>query len=180
MAKVLGTAISVSLETDVAKNGGGTYKGWELVYKANTGEVRTIAKPVQGLTFNPALKGQLQVLQAGEKFTLEQEKEGAFLVVKSVVKGWDDGAVQAPSVPPKGQGQTNTYQARDYESKEERTARQRLIVRQSSLTAALSTLTPGAKTVDKEAVKALAEEYFDWVFESGETGIQNMEDDIPY
>lgn len=55
---------------------------------------------------------------------------------------------------------------RSFETAEEREARQRLIVRQSSLTAALATLTPGAKAaLDPVVVQQLASQYVDWVFE---------------
>lgn len=187
MAQVLGTVISVSLETDVAKNGGGSYKGWELVYKTKDGQVQTIAKPVQGLKFNQTLRGQLAGLAAGDTFTLEQEKNAAgFNDVKTVVKGWADG-VQAPTAPQNSGVKATPYQARDYEGKDEREARQRLIVRQSSLTAAVNVLSVGAKAVDKEAVKALANEFTDFVFETGAVGVKkkdkslpdNFEDDIP-
>lgn len=185
MATVLGTVISVSAETDVKKNGGGTYKGWELIYKSDGGDVRTIAKPVQGLRFNAGLKAILGELQPGDEFTLEQEKNAqGFFDVKTIVKGWSAGAPSLPSAPQqtKSAPASNAYQARDFESKEERTTRQRLIVRQSSLSAAVAILTVGSKTVDKEVVKALAEELTDFVFETkrGSAGIQDMEDDIPY
>lgn len=183
--QVLGTVISVSAETDVKKNGGGTYKGWELVYKSDGGDVRTIAKPVQGLRFNQGLKTMLGELQVGDQFTLEQEKNAqGFYDVKSIVKGWSAGSPSLPSAPTQKSTASapSPYQARDFETKEERTLRQRLIVRQSSLTAATAVLTVGAKTVDKEAVKALAEEFYEWVFQAPNPmqAIAEMADDVPY
>lgn len=71
----------------------------------------------------------------------------------------------------------------NYETKEERAARQVLIVKQSSLSAAVATLTPGAKAaLEPERVLALAQQYADWVFETppDETGFDTMSDDIPY
>lgn len=188
MATVLGTVISVSAETDVKKNGGGTYRGWELIYKSDGGDVRTIAKPVQGLRFNAGLKAILGELQPGDEFTLEQEKNTqGFFDVKTIVKGWKVGAPSLPaSAPPQKAGANtntaNSYQARDFETKEERVLKQRLIVRQSSLTTAISVLSVGAKTLNKDDVKALAEEFYDFVFaqKTGGAAIQEMEDDIPY
>ena len=52
MAQFSGTVVSIALETDVKKNGGGSYKGWELVYRATDNEIRTVAKPVTSLTLN--------------------------------------------------------------------------------------------------------------------------------
>lgn len=185
MAQVLGTVISVSLDTAVKKKDGGTYKGWELVYKSDDGDVRTIAKPVTGLNYNQALKKGLSEIQAGDQFTLEQEKNTAgFYDVKTITKGWSAGSPSLPSAPQQqaSPAASNSYQARDFETKEERTVRQRLIVRQSSLSSAVAVLTVGAKTVDKEAVKALAEEFTDFVFEQkrGQAGIDSLESDIPY
>lgn len=75
----------------------------------------------------------------------------------------------------------------NYETREERAARQVLIVKQSSLSAAVATLTPGAKAaLDPKAVLALAQEYTDWVFGRGERtdddplGIEHMKDDLPF
>ncbi|HET8689565.1 MAG TPA: hypothetical protein VFM18_23390 [Methanosarcina sp.] len=78
---------------------------------------------------------------------------------------------------------------RDYESKEERDRRQVLIVRQSSLTNAIAVLTTGSKTPpDPEAVKKLAQEFVDFVFQA-DTSFSNvdlftqdndLDKDIPY
>ena len=76
----------------------------------------------------------------------------------------------------------------NYETKEERAARQELIVRQSSLSNAVSILTVGAKTVDKDQVKQLAQELTDWVFgkDNSKSAVSydpsnpaDFEDDIP-
>lgn len=65
----------------------------------------------------------------------------------------------------------------NYETKDERAARQVLIVKQSSLSAAVATLTPGAKAaLDPKAVLALAQEYADWVFETAPP----QDEDIPF
>lgn len=70
----------------------------------------------------------------------------------------------------------------NYETKEERAARQVLIVKQSSLSAAISTLTPGSKSaIDPKAVIETAQVFTDWVFESNDkSGFDNMEQDIPF
>lgn len=70
----------------------------------------------------------------------------------------------------------------NYETKEERAARQVLIVKQSSLSAAVSSLTPGAKTaLDQKDVLERAQVYADWVFEKApDSGFDDMEDDIKF
>ena len=71
----------------------------------------------------------------------------------------------------------------NYETKEERAARQVLIVKQSSLSAAVATLTPGSKaSLDRNDVIELAQFYADWVFskENDESGFDTMTNDIPF
>jgi hypothetical protein len=72
----------------------------------------------------------------------------------------------------------------NYETKEERAARQVLIVKQSSLSSAVATLSPGAKTaLDANAVLELAQKYADWVFTTADTegsGFESMSNDIPF
>lgn len=77
---------------------------------------------------------------------------------------------------------TTRVSGSNYETKEERAARQVLIVKQSSLSAAVATLTPGAKAaLDANAVLELAQKYSDWVFAKPELGgVEEMSDDIPF
>ena len=183
--QVLGIVISVGVDVPVKKKDGGSYKGWELIYKSDSGDVRTIAKPIQGLTYNAPLKKALSELSVGEQFTLEQEKNaGGFYDVKTIVKGWVEGSpqVSAPATARPAPTSAGNYQASSYPTADERKATQRFIVRQSSLAQAVATLTVGAKSVDKEAVKTLAEEYADFVFETkrGAEAIADIQDDIPY
>lgn len=86
------------------------------------------------------------------------------------------------SAAPAASGGTTRVSGSNYETKEERAARQVLIVKQSSLSAAIATLTPGAKTaLSKDDVLALAETYSDWVFQKPELGgVEEMSDDIPF
>jgi hypothetical protein len=96
---------------------------------------------------------------------------------------WRSISAPSPSAPAGSTGsitatKTNTYQPRDFESKEERARRQVLIVKQSSLTAALTTLSPGAKAaLDPKVVMELAQAYTDWVLD---TELPNEQEDIPF
>ncbi len=174
---VQGVVITVALETDVKKKDGGTYNGWELVYKSTDGEIRSIAKPVTSLQYNAPLKKGLSELTQGDEFTLTQEKNKAgFYDVKSIVKGFSE-TPQAASVPT-ASSTAKPQAVSNYETREERNARQRLIVRQSSLSVAKDVML-AAKTNDPNAIKNLAEDFTNWVFEKGMVGIENMESDIP-
>src|SRR5690606_20290363 len=76
----------------------------------------------------------------------------------------------------------NSYVARDFESKEERTIKQRLIVRQSSVAQAVAILSVGAKSVNVDDVKKLAEDLTAFVYEKkvDSGSVEDLEDDIPY
>lgn len=86
------------------------------------------------------------------------------------------------SAPPTTGGPATTrVSGSNYETREERAARQVLIVKQSSLSAAIATLTPGSKTaLDPKAVIEQAQQYADWVFskENDESGFDTMESDL--
>ena len=175
--QVLGVVIAVSLDTNVKKKDGGTYKGWELIYKSTDGETRTVAKPATSLTYNAALKKSLSDLKQGDEFTLEQEKNAAgFYDIKSIVKGISEVSVQANVS--QGSATSKPQAVSNYETRDERIARQRLIVRQSSLANAIEVLTT-AKVYDAAVIKNLAEDFTNWVFEKGAVGLENMESDIP-
>lgn len=68
----------------------------------------------------------------------------------------------------------------DRESKDEREARQRYIIRQSSLSNAIAVLTAGAKTPPKfEEVKDLAEKFVGFVFELPDIFEESFPNDDP-
>lgn len=73
----------------------------------------------------------------------------------------------------------NTTPKSTYETADERAARQVLIVRQSSLTAAINTLPE--KVRDPETIKKVAQEYVDWVFQKDtpNPNFSDMEEDVP-
>jgi hypothetical protein len=92
-------------------------------------------------------------------------------------------ASTAPAASAPGTAAATRVTGSNYETKEERAARQVLIVKQSSLSAAVATLTPGSKTaLDPEAVIKVAQDYVDWVFskENDASGFDTMSDDIPF
>lgn len=129
---------------------------------------------------NPAVFKQVQEL-TGQTVEVEVGKND---------KGyseWRSIQVATGNAPVAGATATATGNTRvsgsNYETKEERAARQVLIVKQSSLSAAVATLTPGAKAaLDPKVVTDLAQEFADWVFAQKEdaSGFDTMSDDVPY
>lgn len=101
---------------------------------------------------------------------------------------WRSISVSGASVPsgtvPGSTTSATRVSGSNYETKEERAARQVLIVKQSSLSAAVATLTvnAGKDKLQVEDVMKLAQEYTDWVFskENDESGFDTMDNDIPF
>lgn len=133
---------------------------------------------------NPEVFKQVQEL-IGQTVEVDNVKDGDFWTWKSINPALGAEKTAAPSTS----GATATRaSASNYETREERAARQVLIVKQSSLSAAVETLSVGAKTPpDAKTVLALAQQYVDWVFTQGElvppkdkSGFDTMTDDIPF
>lgn len=163
---VSGQVISVSLETQARKQDGGVYPAWELIFKGRDGKVQSITKHINGLKYTKGLKEALESLSPGDSFTVVMEKNGAYNEVKEIVKG-EFAAVATP--PSAATPSTGRVTGSNYETPAERAARQRLIVRQSSLSNALQffEVTKGKPSVGD--VVELAERFTDFVFEQDET-----------
>ena len=140
MKQLVGTVVAVDMEATITKKGGGTYEGVEFVFKDEEGKTQTKAFHNNTFKFNPALKNTLADLNKGDKFTAEMEKDGDFWNWKKLSKGAveDTETKQTSSQAPAAK---QSYQPRPndtYENKEERAARQVLIVRQSSISSAIA------------------------------------------
>ena len=185
---VSGKVVQVAIDVDVKKNGGGTYKGWKLVYEQSDGEIKTIQKHMNSLKYAVPLANGLKELNAGDMFTMELEKEGDFWNPKSIFKGEAAPANTVTKSQSTGSKPTVAATGSTYATKEERAQTQKYIVRQSSITAALKLLElQGKKTVDQFAVIVLAEQFESWVmgksFEviiDADTDITDMNDDMPF
>lgn len=142
---VQGTVMSFSPSVKVKKQGGGQYDAWELAYRSTENEVKTLVKPVQSLRFNPSLKISLEQLIPGDDFTALLEKNpNGFFDVKSVEKGIKEmvdspkgSSTAAEAASPARSGRIT---GSNYETAEERAKRQVVIVRQSTINAAIEAL----------------------------------------
>lgn len=155
-----------------------TYFTMEVNYKNDQGQ--TQGKKLMSFTA-PEVFNTLKTAAQGDTYdiTTEKDKNGYWQWIAAVKsEGGSSGSKPQPAAQVQSKG--------SYETAEERAARQRLIVRQSSLSAAIATKTVGAKSVDPEEVLALAEKYNDWVFEVkqplavSKVDISDIDDDIPY
>jgi hypothetical protein len=166
-----GVVISYNPQAKVKKQGGGTYDAWELVYRTPENEVKTLAKPVQGLRFNAALKNTLSSLAAGDEFTAMLEKNAnGYFDVQSVEKGLKNvqETVSREAAQPDGNRQparAGRVTGSNYETPEERAKRQVLIVRQSSIGTAVEALKLTGRVPEKiEEIFDLAKEIEKYVW----------------
>jgi hypothetical protein len=156
--------VNVDVE-NVDKGNGKSYQLAEVLYDYN-GQKRT----QKILSFaNPAIFKTAKDAQKGEQYEVEIGKNSAgYNQFNSMVLS--DGTpspkpITSSSSSPASGGNTGFTANRSFETAEERAVRQRLIVRQSSLTNAIETLSPGAKAaLDPAAVIKQAQDYYDWVF----------------
>lgn len=183
MAQINGTVVAVEIDVPVKKNGGGTYQGWSLVYKDNTGEIKTMSKHMNSLKYAQPLKNGLESLKAGDAFTLEQEKEGDFWNPKSIYKSTATiapGSVQEKLTPGMTVQQFKTAgNSSTYSTVEERAQTQKYIVRQSSITAALKMMELNkVKDVTIDSVLALAGNFEGYVMDRIPKNLKQVAEDF--
>lgn len=185
--EVYGKVVQVSIDVAAKKQDGGTYQAWKLVYEDNKSEIKTITKPMTMLKYNAALANGLQALEVGDNFIMDTEKKDGFVNPTSIRK-----AAQESTTTNKAEQVAKTGST--YETAEERAQKQKYIVRQSSITAALKLIEiQGKQAPDQFAVISLAEQFEAWVFGNEVTSkkkgkefptendnpFKDMEDDIP-
>lgn len=145
-----------SPNTHAAKNGR-SYQSIEVTYKGENGQVGN--KKLMSFS-NPAVFNHIKNLQKGSSVNVTTVKDANGYWQWTGIEG--EGAASAEAKPTGGTvGTTNRVTGSNYETKEERAARQILIVRQSSLSSAVELLGPG-KTV--EEVLKVARQFEDYVF----------------
>lgn len=189
--------IDVSQETKTSAKGT-PYQQMSVTFRNKTYQNKTETKTLLPFGVQKDSFDILAQATKGDMYNVGVEKNS---------KGYNDWVTCVPSTgeatqssAPASTGQASggarTYSGggRDFETKEERTNKQRYIVRQSSIDYAIKTLTPGAKgALDSNAILELASQYEGWVFrtetaapESLIAGIEDagsledMDDDIPF
>lgn len=172
--EVNGTVVSIDVDVQVAKNGGGTYPGSRLTYRDESGAIKEKAFHSNVFKFNAALKGQLTSLSVGQAFIMDMEKQGEFWNVKSIKPTTElthsktEGVVKATPSPKS-----------TYETPEERAKKQVYIVRQSALNQAIA-FSEIAVQLDKkfvfnvDEVVSLAKRFENYVLD---LGFDNFKDD---
>jgi hypothetical protein len=158
--------------THAAKNGR-SYQSIEVTYKDEQGQVKN--KKLMSFS-NPSVFNHIKGLAKGDQINLRTEKDAAGYWQWTGI-GEDAPAGTAQAKPATGGRVTGS----NYETKEERAARQILIVRQSSLSSAVELLGTGKSVAD---VIATAKQFEAYVFgpdanPTKEVNFDDLEDDIP-
>lgn len=137
--------VSITFDTTI-QGQSKAYPGTEVIYKKADGKVETKAMHTNSFKFNPTLRPQLEALSPGDYARITDIKDGQFRKWQTVQKLDGKPEASAPAalppttVRPASQAAQPPSAAQvrsNYETPEERAHRQVLIVRQSSLTAAL-------------------------------------------
>jgi hypothetical protein len=170
------------VNVDVTTPAGKKYSVCEVVYKTEyQGKQDVKTKKIMSFV-NPQVFATAKEAKSGEVYEVTQIKENEYWQWTKLEK--IDGNVQAsaPSAPSSTSRQAASYSGRDFETKEERADRQRLIVRQSAVNYAINILTPGSKSaLDLKAVLAVADDIVAWVTQAPSLiEMQNDLEDIPY
>lgn len=170
--------IATNVETKPTAKG--SYQQLEVTYKNLTFQNKVESKKLMSFGANATAFKTLSTAQAGQVYTVE--------VVKNA-QGYNDwpsvtaGAVIQEPTKPQADVQKAPIKT-TYETPEERAQRQILIVRQSSLSSAVSLLTTAVKTPPKPSdVIAVAKEFETYVFgldvaaaSGGATGFDDLPD----
>lgn len=172
----------VEVNSEIIRTGKTPYTKAKIVYQDEGGK----AKSYQLVSFaNPAVWAVIKDAKAGDTFdvTVGQNDKGYDTWTAAAKSAGP--AAEAPASGGTGRSGGAVQQSRTstYETPEERAIRQRLIVRQSSLSNALEALTTGAKAPpDTGAVLALADQFADWVYAPAELEhpFEEMKDDFPF
>lgn len=170
--------VSVSREDVANKNGKGTYGKLTVAYRND--QAKLAEKSLLSFT-NPAVFKAFEKAQAGEEINVKSEKVGDYWNWTGILAEGES----APSTNTMQSSTTTKVTGSNYETKEERALKQRYIVKQSSISAAVAILTTGAKTAPSvKDVIALANEFVEYVFADDTMTLTEdfsvADDDVPY
>ena len=175
-----------NLNTHTAKNGR-QYQSVEVMYKNDQGQAQN--KKLMSFA-NPAVFKAAQEWQKGDVIHVSTEKDTNGYWQWTAVGGADDttdtGGSSAPATQGNAAKPTTRVSGSNYETSDERAARQVMIVRQSSLSNAVATLNiKGTKDLTEspsQAVIALAKLYEGFVLGtiSNAPDITDEPSDIPF
>jgi hypothetical protein len=134
---------------------------------------------------NPNVFKHIEKMSKGESVEVKTEKDQNGYWQWTAI-GDAASAQSTPSATGSSQATPTRVTGSTYETKEERAVKQRYIVRQSSLSNAIDSLSIGAKSALSPAdVIAVAKQFEEWVFSENskpalDAIVEDLSDDIPY
>lgn len=177
------TILNVQSTTQTNK-AGKPYQMLEVAFKNNTfGKVES--KKLMPFGAQKAAFDALANAQAGSVFEVTVVKnDQGYNDWTAIVQAPPGAAIASPQAVPGSINKPtagNAVQVKStYETPEERAKKQVYIIRQSSITSAISSLAVGAKSALKpEDVLAVAQTYYDWVMQSPEQAVKQDMFELP-
>ena len=173
-----------SPQTSTNRNGR-EYQSVEVTYKDDQGRVSS--KKLMSFS-NPEVFKTAQTWEKGDTVNIAMEKDDAGYwnwtkvladgevapaPTNASAGGASTSAPRASTAKP-----TNRVTGSNYETKEERALRQRMIVRQSSLSNAVATLATHGSPLTPDQVMALAAKYEQFVMGEDYVSTDNLADDV--
>jgi hypothetical protein len=167
--------------TSAPNKNGKLFQTADAAYKNNSFQGKVEGKKVTQYN-EAAFKVLADPSSIGKTFEVEIEKKDGFnnwVSMKQVGAG--DVAQQVAPAAPRAASAASTPVRSTYETPEERAIKQVYIVKQSSVSNAIATLSVGAKKLEPADVLKLAQEYTDFVFGKKSPGASGFEDfpDVP-
>lgn len=181
--------LSTSIETKPTQKG--SYQQLEVAYKDLSNGGKVASKKIMSFS-NKKVFDTLSIAKAAATFDIAMEKnDKGYWDWKEVTRIDASAIVSVPVAAIEGsttkQGNTNTTTRGGWETPEERAKKQVYIVRQSSISAAISALTATGKVVPKpEEVIEYARQLEAYVFDTNKAeavvaqDISTMDEDIPF
>lgn len=174
--------LNVQSTTQTAKSGK-PYQQLEVAYKNLTFSGKIESKKLMPFGAQKAAFDALANAQAGAVFEVTVVKNDAgyndWTAITQAPPGAIAGGSPAGSINKQTAGNVTQVKS-TYETSEERAKKQVYIIRQSSLSAAIGSLSVGAKSALKASdVIAVAEEYYAWVMQSPEQAVKQDLFDVP-
>jgi hypothetical protein len=174
------TILSVDIKTiPTAK---GSYQTAEVAFKNDSFQGKVEGKKIMSFGATAPSFKVLQSAQSGKSYEVEIIKNDkgfndwvGMVPATAGAPAASQAAVVGLSTAPKA-GASFAPTKSTYETAEERAVKQVYIVKQSSLSAAINTLSVGAKKLEPAAVMILAQTYTDFVFGKAATGPTGFED----
>jgi len=168
------TVIDVGQMSSHATKNGRSYQSMEVTYKNDSGQVQS--KKLMSFS-NPDVFKQAKEWQKGDTVDVNTQKDdNGYWQWISIGA---DAIAQATSTSSNAKPTTRVTGS-NYETKEERAQRQVMIVRQSSISSAITALTAEGKRPSVADILGMAKEFENFVMDNNSANsVADMEDDIP-